>query len=207
MMRFQEILSSPVLKTTKTTQQFMAQGNEMAAFFAQLLGSGDYLWEDFIRANSEETIKMLTHASKNETTDIGIHPSQYEEACKAVCDSEKSFEEKIHALNAFKDTQSYHIDIDILLRYEKSFKELSYRLSELARTIIRNAITIIYEELTTVHGYPRTAAGLLANWVLCGLGKFGGSALGYASDIEIMLIYDDAGYTDGDAEISNREFF
>jgi glutamate-ammonia-ligase adenylyltransferase len=40
-----------------------------------------------------------------------------------------------------------------------------------------------------------------------GLGKLGGVALGYASDIEFLLVYSDNGQTDGDSPLANSEFF
>ena len=44
-------------------------------------------------------------------------------------------------------------------------------------------------------------------FAILGLGKLGGAALGYASDIEILLVYGDSGATAGPARIENPEFF
>src|SRR5208337_1039407 len=46
-------------------------------------------------------------------------------------------------------------------------------------------------------GEPRTVAGLPVRLAILGLGKMGGVALGYASDIEILLVYSDSGSTGG----------
>ncbi len=206
MIRFQEILACSVFKNKHDDPcTLMIQNDEIPSFFAKILGSGDYLWEDFIRTNSEETIKTLADAShKKRKKDIGIHPAQYEYALRTKLHNISSFEEKITILNAFKDTQSYLIDLDVLLRYKKNFRELSYRLSELARVVIKQAAYIIYDRLVTLHDIPSTSEGIPVPWLLCGLGKFGGSALGYASDIEIMLIYNDADSID---TMSNKRFF
>ncbi|MBN2419009.1 MAG: glutamate-ammonia-ligase adenylyltransferase, partial [Deltaproteobacteria bacterium] len=40
-----------------------------------------------------------------------------------------------------------------------------------------------------------------------GLGKLGGEAIGYASDLELLFIYGDKGRTDGKKSITNAEFF
>jgi glutamate-ammonia-ligase adenylyltransferase len=40
-----------------------------------------------------------------------------------------------------------------------------------------------------------------------GLGKMGGAALGYASDIELLFVYSDAGSTGGPETLENAEFF
>jgi glutamate-ammonia-ligase adenylyltransferase len=42
---------------------------------------------------------------------------------------------------------------------------------------------------------------------ICALGKFGGQELGFASDIELMFIYDADGQTAGPAVISNQDFY
>lgn len=42
---------------------------------------------------------------------------------------------------------------------------------------------------------------------MLGLGKFGGGELGYASDIEVMFVYGDAGRTGGKNPIENSEYF
>jgi glutamate-ammonia-ligase adenylyltransferase len=44
-------------------------------------------------------------------------------------------------------------------------------------------------------------------WVVAGLGKFGGIEMGFASDIELMLIFAEAGRTSGASSVSNAVFF
>ena len=56
-------------------------------------------------------------------------------------------------------------------------------------------------------GGPRTAVDTEADYAVFGLGKLGGAALGYASDIECLLVYGDNGMTDGGEPIANAEFF
>ncbi len=140
---------------------------------------------------------------------FSIEPRLYEKTLLEKLKKDIPFEQKIHTINTFKDTQSYLIDIAILLYHNKNFKELSYRLSELSRVVVRQTIQLIEEKLIQEYGTPLTAGGKKAQWALFGLGKFGGSAMGYASDIEIMLIYDSTGRTDKNnlENISNQDFF
>ena len=56
-------------------------------------------------------------------------------------------------------------------------------------------------------GEPRTVAGLPVRFAILGLGKLGGAALGYASDIELLFVYSDSGSTAGPERIENAEFF
>ncbi|MEJ2664673.1 MAG: hypothetical protein P8107_11620 [Spirochaetia bacterium] len=86
-------------------------------------------------------------------------------------------------------------------------KSLSLKLTRLAEEVIKKAFSINYGELVKKYGRPKSVAGLDANYALFGLGKFGGRALGYASDIELLFVYTDNGTTDGKHPITNAEFF
>ena len=61
--------------------------------------------------------------------------------------------------------------------------------------------------MQAVHGDPQAVAGRPARLCVCGLGKFGGCELGYASDIELMFVYDGDGRTSRPEAISNLEYF
>ena len=87
------------------------------------------------------------------------------------------------------------------------FSFLSSRLTALAGAVIRAALDLAYRETTSRHGIPRTVANLTSDYAVFGLGKLGGAALGYASDIEILFVFDDNGQTDGNEKISNAEFY
>ena len=210
LLRFQKIIGDTTITHGEDIKKIILQQTELTSFFAQMFGSSDFLWEDFIKINSQETIKAISSMhtkDKPVAADIGLHPSEYESHCDEICKKHKSFEKQIQALNSFKDSQNYFIDLDIFLHHHNDFKELGYRLSKLARTVVKKAVDIIYTSLTKTYGTPRSVAGMETHWAICGLGALGGEALGYASDIEIMMIYEDAGNTDGKTSIPNREFF
>jgi glutamate-ammonia-ligase adenylyltransferase len=59
----------------------------------------------------------------------------------------------------------------------------------------------------TQYSEPRTAAGQPCPVTLFGLGKFGGRELGFASDIELMLIYDGTGITTDSKVLSTNDYF
>ena len=64
-----------------------------------------------------------------------------------------------------------------------------------------------YSSLAARYGEPLTAAGFPAKYAVMGLGKMGGAALGYASDIELLFVYGDSGRTAGPKIVENAEFF
>jgi glutamate-ammonia-ligase adenylyltransferase len=172
---------------------------------SRLLGASDFLWEDFIRLQYENIIPLL---SKDRVT-AGIDTSRegLERELHGLLDKAGSFEEKKRVLNEFKDRCTYLVDLEHILDPGGDFMFLSEGLSEIAELVVRKAFEFAWERMTEVHGRPLTVAGLPTEYAVTGLGKFGGKALGYASDIELLVLYRDMGETSGPKKIANTEFF
>lgn len=204
LIRFQEVISELKLEEeNKLLDMFLSRSNS-SAILAELLGSGDYLWEQFIRTQSHEVIKIFSDSKDKK---IGDDPKDYKKKIEYILEKTTNYQEKIEALNTFKDDEAYFIDIDTMLRHNHDVKYLSERLSSLARVVVNQATKIAEKKLAKEYGYPYSSLGVKSDWALFGLGKFGGSALGYASDIELLFIYEDVGKTDGKNSISNYEYF
>ncbi|MEE8441533.1 MAG: glutamate-ammonia-ligase adenylyltransferase, partial [Spirochaetia bacterium] len=170
---------------------------------ARLLGTSDFLWEDFIRGQYENLIPMLEKAGERFSTPSEELSGKLEAAVDAARDGPG----KRAALNAFKDTETFLIDLDHILQHNQDFFFLSRKLSSLAETTVRAALAIAWDECLSRYGVPRSVAGLPATYAVFGLGKLGGRAIGYASDLELLFIYSDNGLTDGGEPIVNAEFF
>ncbi|MCX6992780.1 MAG: hypothetical protein NT011_06510 [Kiritimatiellaeota bacterium] len=99
------------------------------------------------------------------------------------------------------------IDLDNILNPETDTRAFAEALTSLAELVIRAAADIVRRNLQARFGIPRTVAGLETRWALFGLGKFGGVAMGYASDIEVLFVYSDSGHTDGPEVVENSEYF
>lgn len=172
---------------------------------ARLLGASDFLWEDFIRLQYESLLPLLR--PRRTQRSLSTPPGDLRAKLDAALSGVFTFEEQKRVLNEFKDHEGYLIDADHILQRDTDFFFLSHRLTALAEVIVDRAYTIVWESLTQRTGVPRSAAGLKAHFAVFGLGKMGGRALGYASDIELMTVYSDHGDTDGREPIRNREFF
>lgn len=175
---------------------------------ARLLGASDFLWEDFIRLQYEALLPLLGDQTSRRLVSTPMEELEAKldgQLQGAAADPAAQKE----ILNRFKDYESYLIDVDHILKRNTDFFFLSHRLTSLAEVVIRAAYRLAWQELSRRYGTPRTAAGLPAEYAIFGLGKLGGSALGYASDIELVTVYSDHGSTDGrdTTSISNREFF
>ena len=172
---------------------------------ALLLGTSDFLWEDFIRLHYETLLPMLQPIVKGQRFSLPEETlaERLEETLRGAVD----LEDKRDRLNAFKDQEIFHIDLDHILNPGTDFRGVANRLTRLAETVVRTAMAFCYDHLAERHGRPRTAVDMEAEAAIFGLGKLGGAALGYASDIEFLLVYGDNGTTDGEEPIANSEFF
>ncbi len=172
---------------------------------ARLLGASDFLWEDFIRLQYESVLPMLDRAPGSRSFAQPVDTIS-ERLDRALAGAE-NLDDRRRILNEFKDREIYLIDLDHILNPEIDFRELSHHLTVLAESVVKKAASLSYEELAERHGEPKSVAGLEANYCILGLGKFGGAALGYASDIELLFVYSDNGYTGGSESITNSAFF
>jgi glutamate-ammonia-ligase adenylyltransferase len=172
---------------------------------ARLLGASDFLWEDFIRLQYETLLPILEPQVRGRT--FSHSTASIPDRLGQVLFGVRSKEERFARLNAFKDREMFLIDLDHILNRDADITILSKKLTVLAEHVVRCAAQIVYEDLSERFGVPRTVGGLEAKYAILGLGKLGGEALGYASDIELLFVYSDHGHTDGETVIENREFF
>ena len=172
---------------------------------AKLLGTSDFLWEDFIRTQYENLIPML--GPQVEGRSFSSPPEDLAPRLRREMAGATDPDEEVARLNAFKDREIYLIDLDHILNPDADFRALSGRLTRLAEAVIEAAFESSWTRLVARVGEPMAVAGLTARYAILGVGKLGGQALGYASDIEFIVVYSDSGETAGPAVIPNAEFF
>jgi glutamate-ammonia-ligase adenylyltransferase len=174
---------------------------------ARVLGASDYIWEDFIRSQYEAFLPMIEGRLNQQGNKLFRTKEDMARELREQIDNCATFKEKRQVLNAFKDKEIFRIDLDHIIRSGADLKALSRPLTELAQLVVGESVDIVYAELCQKHGVPRTVGRLPAKFAVFGLGKLGGEALGYASDIELLFVYSDSGQTDGVTAIENAEFF
>jgi len=92
-------------------------------------------------------------------------------------------ERQMDTLRHFKHAQTFRLLAQDLAG-ELALETLSDHLSDLACTCLRSVMRLTWSELRTRHrDSPRFA--------IVGYGKLGGKELGYASDLDIIFLYDD----------------
>ncbi len=179
-------------------------GDEGMNLLAQLLGSSDFLWDDFLSLRFKDLLPIL-----EDFTETELRPGK-ESLRRQLAESlsaSRSFEEKKRAFNRFKDGQVFLIDVKHLLDPQVTLIDFSQALTDLAEVALDEAAGICYERLVETHGEPERADGSAARFTILGLGKFGGREMGYASDLEVMFVHDGPGRTRGPNPIDNGLFF
>jgi len=205
--RFEQILSDILKKPFRDKGKwisYLADPRNLKDF-ARILGTSDFLWEDFIRLQYESLMTLLTPDGHGQLLS-GTPEEVRKRFVSAIADA-ASLEDKKKAVNHLKDQESFLIDLDNILKNEPDINFLAERLTGLAEIVVNAAADAVCRELVKKHGKPTSVAGLQAAYAILGLGKLGGASLGYASDIELIFVYNDNGRTDGAVPIDNSEFF
>jgi glutamate-ammonia-ligase adenylyltransferase len=176
---------------------------------AKVLGASHYLWEDFIRWHADALLPLLERRVRGEPLcpPMASLPGRLEESLVGA----KNFDDQRNRLNEFKDRELFLIDLDHVLAEENpdaAFQLLSERLVFLAENLVATASRVVYLELVRLYGNPRNGKKGIG-FAIFGLGKLGGVALGYASDIELLFLFEDDGESTGGSRgsLTNAEFF
>ncbi|OQW34436.1 MAG: hypothetical protein A4E19_18425 [Nitrospira sp. SG-bin1] len=204
---FDQFLDLTVQQTKgKAQQEALAFLSDKKTFplLARLLGASDFLWEDFLRRQHSNLLPLLQdyrdapliapRATLRKELDRLARRASTDEARKA-------------ALNSFKDRELFRIDMKHIVEPDTALPDFSAALTQLAEVILDRSLKDCQAKLNKVHGPPRLANKKPCPFTILGLGKFGGKELGYASDIEVMFVYGDAGHTGGKQPIANSEYF
>jgi [glutamine synthetase] adenylyltransferase / [glutamine synthetase]-adenylyl-L-tyrosine phosphorylase len=203
--RFEHLLADMAGKDGKGWWQERLSDPRLLQDLARLLGASDFLWEDFVRIQYETLLPMLgPDRAKRCYAEV---PEALQERLERALDGARSLEERGKRLNDFKDREIFLTDLHHILDPKADFRTFSTGLTRIAEAVVSKAAALVYEDLIHRFGRPGTVAGLEAKYAILGLGKLGGEALGYASDLELLFIYRDSGRTDGERPIDNSEFF
>ena len=200
-----EILTNDIISLPeKDNWKDMLSDPHLMKDLARLLGASDFIWEDFVRLQYETILPLMRPEGR---TDIMMPAETIKSRLDGEIYAAKNRDEQRKILNEFKDREIFRIDLNHILNPGMDIRSLSGHLTVLADCVVNKAFELSYKYLSTIHGEPLTVAGLAAKHCILGLGKFGGRAIGYASDIELLFVYSDSGKTNGEKQIDNSLFF
>ncbi len=203
MRQFDQFISEAVFGEGAPVDFLDLNHHALLASLAAILGAGPYLWEEFVRMQYRSLLPLLRGVEENRRRKTAPDMCRELDAELAAAPQGEAF----RALNAWKDRELFRIDMLYLIHAGRSFVDFSTELTDLAETIIRAATGLLQAGLSTQFGEP-LVDGRPCAFAILALGKLGGVELGYASDIEIVLVYEDAGTTGGPGRaVSNAEYF
>ena len=157
---------------------------------AQLFGSSDFLWDEFLSTHVRDLLPIL------ETSVITGKESIRHDLRSQLVEA-SSFDEKKRVINAFKDRQAFLIEVQHLLDARITLTDFSDALTHLAEVVLEEVAMLCYSRLG---GGTRSASAIARSlkngpFTICALGKLGGREMGYASDLELMFVHEDPGST------------
>lgn len=173
--QFGALIDAACKQVADPTQALASSLDELA----RVLGAGTWLWEEFLRRQHENLMPLLEGMAD---LDLGVGREDLERRLDAALEAR---EEPDEALNRFKDDEIGRIDMRHLTRRIERFSDFGEELSTLSDVVLTRAATEAVGETAGDKAEPGV-------WCLCALGKWGGRDLGYASDIELMFVWDAA---------------
>src|SRR5580692_3617694 len=204
LLHFRDFLSQLFQQPDWLHELASLERSDVLAALARLLGVSDFLWEDFLRLQHVNLFPVVRDIS-------GLEQRKTRAALAAELDDQlaaaTTTEERRERLNAFKDREMFRADMRHILGLVGEFGQFSAELGDVAAVVVGAALNICLRDLERRYGQPRTSDGQPARLCACALGKCGGRELGYASDIELMFVYDGNGTTTGPETIGTAEFY
>ena len=173
-------------------------------FLARLFGASDFLWEGFLRTRFDMLLPVLEDFHH---TGRARSKSELELELAEWLTPLETFEQRRDTLNLWKDRETFRIGVRHLLEPQGGLSRFSSLLSNLAEVLLDRAYIECHAALTATHGTPCRETGEPCAFTICGLGKFGGRELGYASDLEVLFLYEGEGAATGTEPLDNAEYF
>ncbi|WP_454063007.1 [protein-PII] uridylyltransferase family protein [Candidatus Nitrospira salsa] len=152
---------------------------------AKLFGSSDFLWEDLLRRQHSNLLPAMSGFLKGP---IIREKADLDRALTAQLKSCKSTEERRSRLNTFKDQELFRIDMKHMLD-TAWLPDFSLALTNLAEIVLDYALREAQQVLAKQFRRLKLAIPQYS-FAIFGLGKLGGKELGYASDIEVLFVYE-----------------
>jgi glutamate-ammonia-ligase adenylyltransferase len=165
----------------------------MSEFLSKILINHPELLDSLVARGGSSDVK--TKETMKEELDALLEQSDY-------------FEDFLNILRRYRNEEFLRIGLnDIHGRLLQG--DVTSQLSLLGEVCLAAAFRLAVAELQRF-GHPtwqREGGAAEANLAIVAMGKLGGRELNYHSDLDIIFVYDHQGYTDGEKQISNHEYF
>ncbi|MEZ6129042.1 MAG: glutamine synthetase adenylyltransferase [Planctomycetaceae bacterium] len=203
LLRFRDLLQKLLSQSQWESNVAPLRQPRVLRAVSRVLGLSRFLWQDFLRVRSRDLLALLIdeHVLERRMSKTEL---------QAELDMLLAAEEegrRVYRLNRFKDRHLFRIDLRHVLGHCGFFGSFSEEITELAEVTVLSAGEMAWQQLCRQHGCPRLPDHSVCRYTLVALGKFGGIEMGFASDIEMFLVFEADGHTDGAVPVSTSVFF
>ena len=182
--QFRELLATLFEQDDWPTRVASLEKPEVLVALARVLGVSEFLWQDFLRLQHQTLFPLLTDVESVEhargRSELAAELAEEIAACT-------DRDSRVERLNAFKDREMFVADMRHIVWPAREFGKFSAELGDVADCVVAQALEICCREVAGKLGVDPPGRVAIA-----GLGKFGGQELGFASDIELVCVYDES---------------
>jgi glutamate-ammonia-ligase adenylyltransferase len=112
----------------------------------------------------------------------------------------------LRAFRRYRQRQTLRIGTNDIIR-DRPLEEVTKDISRVADVAVEVALATAQRAVGRRFGTPVGPDGRPARCTVLAFGKLGGEELNYSSDIDLMVVFDAEGQTNGRLSVSNDEFF
>ncbi len=179
----------------------LKDSQRVRSLLIHLFSQSEFLSNIFI-THPEFLDELLSEESLRQRT-----PSELEAELEKEVMAGEDFEDKLRRLRRFQKLELIRLGLKDLTG-ELSQQELEKRLSLLAELVLEQAYKISWEEVAKKYGVPAPdEQGERAGILIVALGRLGSKEMNWASDLDLIFIYQGQGSTTGPKKITVGEFF
>lgn len=181
----QELVNSMTLSTLQMSH--LQRLDECSPFAMRLLLKDKALLEDLLQ-NSD-----ISYRLDDMQNFLASHEINSEDTLKKVL---RQLRQRVLARIIYRDLNGL-----------ADFNEVVKTISDFADFAIKVTVEHLNTWLVEQYGQPLDDDSNPQSFVVIGMGKLGGAELNVSSDIDLIFAYEQEGKTDGEASISNQDFF
>jgi glutamate-ammonia-ligase adenylyltransferase len=200
--QFRDFASRLLAKPELAADFASVQTADTMTTLAEMMGVSRFLWEDFLRMQHENLFPLIRNRTEIERA---LDPAQLAEDLRLELAECADPEEQVQRLNAFKDREMFRIDLRHITRTIGDVL-FARELSALTDLVVSEAARLCQARLAPRFGIP-LIDGRPCCWGILAAGKYGGREMGFASDLELLFVYEGEGETNGLKTVANSQYF
>ncbi len=200
--QFRDLASRMLENPEQAADLTSIQSASTLQILAEVMGVSRFLWEDFLRMQHENLFPLIRDRAE---IDRSFDKNELQLLLQQQLEAAEELEQRVQILNDFKDREMFRIDLRHITGLCGDV-EFARGLTDLADVVVVAAAELSHAQLAPRFGKPQLA-GQPCPWAILAAGKFGGREMGFASDLELLFVYQGAGQSCGRRSVANSAYF